>query len=286
MAEVTLNASVFHLFSSLPQELRDQIWREALPDEVGPALFFWKKGLWQTSHLTEADPDYIPPRPGDDDPNLVFRFRHELLDEIQFDVPLAFVNHEARHIALAWLHKQGIETRICKRTRSPIFIRSFDSHRDALYIPLDQEAEALWECSDRFDTDIAETLVSQQSDIRCVAVTQALLQSNQCLLEDLIGLGDFMNIRKLLVIINEPADLQFVDNDSEIQQRWEFKSTQGGSFIWDKNRGSFFFKGSRYNGDEALYGLMEEHTKRARECLARAGSISSFEVQPVFATKK
>lgn len=292
MAEVSIKSSSFPLFSSLAPELRDQIWREALPDEVGLALYFWKKGCWQTWWLPEDDIEYIHRNP---EANLMMTFRHELLDHIQFEVPLAFVNREARHIAVAWLHKHGIEMRICKNERYPIFTRAFDPVRDALYVALDQRDDFLMEVLNRLFTDLFETMVSVGCEVRCIAVPETLLhaqfftqetpQNGSSWLNVLFDLTDFSNIRKLLVIIDEPADLQFADNDLKVQRRWEFQGTQGGSFIWNKDHGSFDFEGRRYNGDEALYVLMEEMTKEVKATFI-AQRVSCFEIQPVFAIKK
>jgi hypothetical protein len=89
--------SAFPLFPALPPELRNQIWCEALPDDVKPALFFPKNGLWGLRHLTEADWDYNPDW---DEANWNFDWNHKLLDKVQYEVPLVFVNREARSIAL------------------------------------------------------------------------------------------------------------------------------------------------------------------------------------------
>lgn len=95
--------TVFPLFPALPFELRDRIWRNALPEPAGPALYLYRgKGCWVARRLTESDPGYIA---GSDE--LGFDFRtDQLVYDNQFDVPLCFVNHEARRIALAWFQEQ------------------------------------------------------------------------------------------------------------------------------------------------------------------------------------
>lgn len=95
----------FVLFSSLAAELRNQIWRDALPHHIGPALYSYRKrGCWCPRQLTESEPGYIA---GNDDLNLAFEFRTDLLDDDnQYHVPLFSVNREARSIVLAWLQEQ------------------------------------------------------------------------------------------------------------------------------------------------------------------------------------
>lgn len=96
-------AATFHPFPRLPFELRDQIWHDALPDDSGPTLYFYRgSGHWRPYRLPESDPGY---RPGQDDMGL--NFDTDLMDEDnQFQVPLAFVNREARTAALKWVDKQ------------------------------------------------------------------------------------------------------------------------------------------------------------------------------------
>lgn len=94
----------FVLFSSLAAELRNQIWRDALPHHIGPTLYSYRKrGCWCPRRLTESEPGYIA---GNDDLNLAFEFRTELLDDDnQYHVPLFSVNREARSIVIAWLQE-------------------------------------------------------------------------------------------------------------------------------------------------------------------------------------
>lgn len=103
MAATTPAITTFPLFSALPFELRDRIWREALPHPAGPALYFYPgRGCWVSRPLTESDPGFMAGNDG-----LAFEFRTDRLDhDNQFDLPLVFVNHEARAVALAWLCEQ------------------------------------------------------------------------------------------------------------------------------------------------------------------------------------
>jgi len=95
--------AAFPLFSVLPFEMRDQIWRDALPKPAGPALYFYRgRGCWAAQKLTESDPGYMAGNDG-----MRFEFGTDRLnDGCQFDLPLVSVNREARRVALAWLREQ------------------------------------------------------------------------------------------------------------------------------------------------------------------------------------
>ena len=94
--------ATFPLFSSLPPEIRNQIWWEALPGDIGPALYFYRKrGCWESRRITTAVHGY---QHADEDHNLALDFRLEMLDhDQQFDLPTFFVSLEARGITRAWL---------------------------------------------------------------------------------------------------------------------------------------------------------------------------------------
>src|ERR1700755_3451136 len=108
MAAVIPNSSEFPLFSSLPPELRNQIWLDSLSGKVEPALFVFQKGYWHVRTITEFDEEYCN-TPGA--ANQSFEWRYGSLDDIQIELPLAFVNREARGIALDWIIKHGIKIR-------------------------------------------------------------------------------------------------------------------------------------------------------------------------------
>ena len=176
MAVVATNSSTFPLFSRLPPELRNQIWCNAVPDKIGPALYFYREGCWCPRLLSKSDKEYGPEY---DENILIFEFCYDLLDDAQFEVPLAFVNREARGIALAWVRKQGIELRSYENRHYPIFVRPFDPMRDALYVVLDKWFDFLCEPDNwRFQPDLFEQLVDLKSDLTRIAVPESLLRSN------------------------------------------------------------------------------------------------------------
>lgn len=282
MAPAATHSSTFPLFSSLPRELRDQIWRDALPDKVGPALYFYRKGCWCPRRLSTSDEEGFDHE--NDENNLNFEFRHDLLDDIQFEIPLVFVNREARGNALAWVREQGIEIRPREDRQYPVFVRPFDPMRDALYIALDKWDDFLCEPDDRqSQPDLFERLVDIKSDLTCIAVPDALLRSEVATLPEIFRY--FFHVKVLFIIVDAQPDLQSADNDVKVQRRWEIESTQGGAFFWNDDRGGFDSGDSECIGDEALYRLIEEAKEGLGEELAK-NYIRSFEIRPVFAVRR
>ena len=150
--------STFPLFPRLPPELRVQIWRNALPDIRGFALYFYRKGCWYPRHLLPSEEGYDHER---NDQNLHFDFRYDFLDNIQFELPLVFINREARHIAAGWISNYRIEIRTCEDKPSPIFVSSFDPIQDVLYVGLDKWNEFSCEPIDRcFEPIYSDSLFS------------------------------------------------------------------------------------------------------------------------------
>jgi len=281
MAAAATNFSTFPLFSSLPPELRDQIWCDALPDKVGPALYFYKKGCWCPRRLTKSDKGYYPEN---DEFNLNLEFRHDLLDATQFEIPLVFVNREARGIALAWVREQGIKIRPHEDGQYPIFVRSFDPWRDALYIPLDKWDDFLCESVDRqFQSDLYGEIVDIEPHLTRIAMPEALFRSEVAILPEIFHY--YFHLEVLLIVVDAQPDLQSTDNDVKVQRRWEFESTQGRAFFWDHDRGGFDSGDSEYIGDEALYRLIEEAKKVLGEEHAKH-YVRSFEIRPVFAVRR
>lgn len=281
MAAAAPNSSTFPLFTSLPPELRDQIWHDALPDKAGPALSFYKKGCWCPRYLSESDEGYDAKN---DENNLKFEFRHDFLDDIQFEIPLIYVNREARDLALAWVRERGIEIRPREGRQYPVFVRPFDPMRDALYVALDKWDDFLREPDDRlFERDLIDELVDSKPDLTLLAVPIALLRNEVASLVEMFRYH--CNLKVLLIIVDPQPDLQSADKDAKVQHRWDFESTQGGAFFWNDDRGSFDSVNSEDIGDEAVYRLMEEASRVLGEGFATE-HIHSFEVRPVCAVRR
>jgi hypothetical protein len=135
MATAATHPSTFPLFSILAGELRNQIWRHALPKDIGPVLYFFKHGCWGARRRTADEYRYDAEN---DDNNLVCEWRDDLLDDSQFKMPMVLVNRKARGIALDWMEEQGIKTRLGEKGQQRLLVRSFDKTRDVLYVGLDK----------------------------------------------------------------------------------------------------------------------------------------------------
>lgn len=257
-------AAEFPLFSRLPPELRNQIWQDALP-EIGQPLYFYKKGCWCPRRLVEGDPGYDP---DNDELNLVYEFRHELLNHVKIDVPGYFVNREAHGIASAWIHGQGLE--LCSHKGELIFVRPFDPLRDTLYVPLEKWNDFINEPADRtFQPDLL------YRGLDCPGIVFTRIAIPKAVLEDdpdpLSAFFDwYERFNKLFIIANPPPELQPDDNDTGVQQKlWELEDTQGPMYFW--NGAGFEWQDSQYVGDDALYKRIEETSNKLIETLAQSG---------------
>jgi hypothetical protein len=278
-ATATTSAPTFPHFSNLPPELRILIWHAALPEKDNPALIFFKKGCWRLGRLSETEQGYDPTNPSHPD----FYFSPELLDHVEVNVPLFFVNREARRIALAWCREQGISIRFSGSQQSPIFARPFNSKHDVLYIPLDEWDDFLSEPYDhmfRFSHDITTYAL----ELGGMAVPEVQFQSNPSILHDLFGWRYCPAV--LYVIVDPPPNLRLEYAGLHVQRRWEVQARPGGSlfYTWNDGRGSF----EEGPGGCAGHGVLYERIKRASKMLGQGftlDKVHSFEVRPVCAVR-
>ncbi len=278
MAEMATNSPTFSHFSSLPLGLRNQIWRDALPDKDNPALFFYKRGCWTPRRLTDSDEGYDAT---DDRLNLELEFRHDVLGHVHVRVPLGFVNHEARVVGLAWICEQGIETRFREDRRCQDFARPFDPNRDALYMAPEDWIDFCCEPYDRMrGFDLYDRNVSCGPDLERIAVPEALLRREAAVMSDIFEW--FCSVAVLYVIIDAQPDAQF---EERRRQRWELESAQGRVFFWNHKNGGFDVGGGEDIGDEPLYKCMQEASVGLGEALAK-NQTRSFEIRPVFAVRR
>lgn len=275
-----MNSSTFPLFSHLPPELRTQIWRDALPDEELPALYPYKRGCWHPRWLSPSDEGYSP----GPHPNIWMEFRHDLLDNIQVELPLVFVNHEARSITLAWARQQNINIRFCESRQYHIFTRPFNPNRDALYIMPERLYDFYMETYDRMDQpDLFDHFVTfPYPFLYYFAVPEALLPADGDPLVEMFR--EFSCPKVLFVIVNTPPE--FTDHELKVQPQWGLeRPEQGRALCWDPNRQCFDWGDGEYFGDEALYWRIEEGSKKLIPGLVSEG-IRSLEIRPVRAIRR
>ncbi|KAI1455277.1 hypothetical protein F4805DRAFT_459840 [Annulohypoxylon moriforme] len=278
MTETETESSVFHpFFSNLPPELRDQIWHDALPSEFGPALFIYRKGFWRPRRLTESDEGFDP---SNDEHNLNFEFRYDLLDDVQFELPLAFVNREARSIALEWVREQGIKMRPRGNKKYPLFQRPFDTARDALFVPLEKWDEFRCEPDDRlWEPDLYGQLVSIETDPTRIAIPEALFGKEDTLISEMFRY--FYHMEVLLVIVGEQPTPLPVDET----QRWEFESVPGGAFFWDSENGWAENEDAENTAEDNPHRLTDAIMQELDDALPQ-NDITNFEIRHVITVRR
>ncbi|KAF7622111.1 hypothetical protein F9C07_8145 [Aspergillus flavus] len=273
--------AVFTLFPNLPPELRNQIWRDTLPDKVRQALYFYKRGCWRTRRLTEDDEDYSH---DNDQLNICHEFRHDLLDPMKFEVPLLFVNSEARGVALTWMQGQGLKIRFCEDRQNPIVIRSFDPDHDTLYISL-----KTWDDFSNEPYEIVFPPDHGSGYYNCappaftrIAVPEAFFQ-HDIPLSDLFHF--YCSLEKVFIIPDAQSDIQSEMNDLKMQRRWELQSTQGPMLFWNNDRDCFEWKHNAGDSNNAMNSVIEKACDGLDEAL-EFYEMKSFEVRAVYAVRK
>ncbi|PNP37023.1 hypothetical protein TGAMA5MH_11083 [Trichoderma gamsii] len=278
--------TAFPLFALLPTELRLQIWHEALLPSIRQPLYFYEKGCWGARHLTETDPDYDP---DNDEHNLYMEFDCGSLAPLKVDIPLFYVNQEARGSVLSWIHHQGLAIRFSRETQSPVFIRSFDPKRDTLYVSEDQWHDFHVEPFDRmFEPDLENKLLSCPAPaFRRLAVPSALIMKEPRALEELFHW--YYGIDEILLIVEaRPDEFWHEDNEIKVQQRWEPECgvIQWPTFCWNHASDGFLWKGnSDVFSNDPLYKLLQDIGPQLVEKL-RESTKQRFEIRPILVVKE
>jgi hypothetical protein len=268
MAKTPLVASaLFPRFPTLAGELRNDIWRHALPDKVEPALVSYQPGCWQ-AHGAE--------------PNLDLVFEHERL-QISFELPLLLVNREASSLAQAYIRKLGL-TATARRYQDPVFTHKFNPNADALYIKPNQLLDMINDVYLRIaEPDIGSQVFSHWSTISSIAMSEATLRREI----DRGGLPElltwFTSVNEVLVVLNAAPDLECTqDCPSRVQARWSFASAPGDIFYWNRSRERFERRiEDSFVGDRVVAELVENDALAA--LFAQDLAERNVQVRPVFA---
>lgn len=222
MANENRNARSFTCFPKLPGELRNAIWRETLPREPTPTLIPYQAGCWV---------------PEGQDPDLTIRFQHQRLGSVTFELALAFVNREARGIALAWIQGRGVSFQPRPGSHA-VCTRPFDPTFDALYLSPAHWDDFHAEATNRaFEPDLLGRNYHTESDIRHVAVPESLVESKIAEIPTLAF--DFDQPIELLVIVNSPLGWRCAAPDEQALSVWGFYPGQGPNFVWNPRRKRF-----------------------------------------------
>lgn len=271
--------ATFPLFRYLPLELRTKIWHVALPDKDRPGLYPYRRGYWHPRWIPPGDKDFDPSH----QPNIDLEFRSDLFDKIKVQLPMLFVNWEARGIALAWAHQKRFKMRFYKNHQCHILTRSFDPMHDALYIAPHQVHSFCEEATERMGyPDICDHIITMAPFLFNAAIPEALLYAEE---DDRIRqiFEDFSYLRVIYIVVSRPP--KFTDSEVKVQTQWDLVSPPGQrKFIWDPSYRYFDYEGHKFIGNEALYQRIEELGEELVEMLVE-NKISKFEIRPVLAVR-
>ncbi|KAI9640718.1 hypothetical protein NHQ30_011027 [Ciborinia camelliae] len=283
------STSTFPLFSNLAFELRSQIWREALPSEFSPTLYFYNEELWQARIVfPESDPESCDDELNDDfiaeDLRTNYRFCHELLDYSQISTPLIFVNREARDIVLGWARRHGIK--ICQKTPYPILARPFDPESDILYVPYDESRILFhypYNIYSYFDT--VNLAHGKWNEVTRLALREDLLERDPDYIRGMYF--NFINLKVLYIIIDTRSDMEKTCHPPvpSVQSQWECREAPCGAFVWNDEKKIFEGKGSKDSRNDHLYDVMTAVGRELRFDIMD-NRCSIFEIRPVFAVKR
>jgi hypothetical protein len=233
MATATATPPSFALFTNLPRELREQIWRETLPTDSGSTLFPYRKGCWTVRDPAKGETGFEPGFPD----HLELLFLYESLDKLHFDIPIFFVNSEARDIATTWLREKGLEVKVYP---GPVpghqqpwctFARTFRPHRDILYVPDGKSAD--------FHSEPIDCITQPKYDgynynttceVSRLAISETLFTEG-IFLEELLQFWNY-RVKELFIIVGPQPEEAWTDSEDSMLARWELESWNGGSYRW------------------------------------------------------
>lgn len=265
--------STFFLFSQLPGELRNQIWRYNFPD-LGVVLYSYRKGC--------ECPQIISNFNQKDMTNLIIflGFGHKSFRPARIEIPLFFACREAREISLAWMREKGIEVQFDKTKQSPIFVRPFDPLRDVFYIPANNFRAFCHEPQD-YDLDISVDPLFFQADVKYVALIESLFRSDTF---DELALR-FPRLEVLFVVVD--AQVEGKGDDDKSTGRWELQDRYGKALVYKPDKRKFEFEEGDSVCDEDTYERIEKASHfLTYRVLTGSSYHESISVRPVAAAKK
>ncbi|KAL6871305.1 hypothetical protein J3F83DRAFT_654162 [Trichoderma novae-zelandiae] len=287
----------FSRFSSLPPELRLQIWQESVPDLNCITLHNYQKGYWGPRNLPKAEPGANHPDGGHgmgEEP-IAFDFHHEKLDSVHVDISMASVNLEARSVALAWLRKQGVKMRFHEARECPVFVHRFDPMRDALFVGMNQWHAFCNEPHNRLaEPDLSGYTVNSTTELTRIAVPHTTIWGDSSALADVFHWYPSLRVMYIVLDIQLDPKLEtlLLKGDrsrarARLQnQQWKVKETPGMmSLAWDREKRRFHWRGGESGpGSPELHQQMEEVGRELAHRLAER-EAGEFEIQPVYAVK-
>lgn len=285
MAETKITPPVSNQFTSLPLELREQIWREALPTVSGPALFTYRKGCWIVRDPTKGETGYEPGFPD----HLELLFLHESLRKLYFDVPIFFVNSEAREIATAWFRQQGFDNKafpgsVSLYEQSGCTLgRTFRPDRDILYVPSGELVYFHNEPMDCIWSHYNDRSYNTTCEASRLAVSRGSLVNSE-ILGDLIALCNY-RIEELFIILDPQPEQPSEESNDSVLPRWELDIPDYGSYKWTNDSWEIAVE-NRQPADSSLHEYIESMILRSDEEFRLSDYASEFTIRVVRATQR
>ncbi|KAH8586646.1 hypothetical protein B0O99DRAFT_643894 [Bisporella sp. PMI_857] len=235
MASRDTTPSSFTLFTSLPLELREQIWRETLPKVSSSVLFSYRRGCWTVRDPAKGETGFDLGSHN----HLELLFLYKLLDKPHFDIPIFFVNSEAHKIATTWLCEEGLKLEAYPEPLSGhqhprcTFARTFRPDRDILYVSDDRSADFHGEPFDCINQPEYEySYYNTTCEVSRLAVSETLFMDG--ILEELLQFWNY-RIAHIFVIVGSLPNETWTAGEGRELTWWELDSWNGGSFRWIKD---------------------------------------------------
>ncbi|RAK75950.1 2EXR domain-containing protein [Aspergillus fijiensis CBS 313.89] len=207
----------FRRFPWLPTELRLEIWKHALPILTDKATLYpwvekteWK---WTRERFNRMYPTfYWPSSPGSN----------------QIAMPLLYVSHESRSVALDWLNKHRPLRKRFRHKGTYFLTRPFIPVIDTLYL-----ANAWFDPAspDRYPW------LEHQPGIMNVAVSESVIMADQALLCHFVKY--FSGIRSISIVVGDgPAPYTSdLPRKDKMTERWEIDGPRETILKWEDRRG-------------------------------------------------
>ncbi|TRX98070.1 hypothetical protein FHL15_001280 [Xylaria flabelliformis] len=273
--------ATFPLFPKLPPELRNTIWHAALPHSMRPGLFPYRAGCWCPRWLLPSEAGYDPINAEN---NLAFEVRYSLLNKARVHVPMAFVNTDARGIAIAWTREQSSQVCYSSEGDHRGFFRSFDPDLDVVYVAPHQWDRFLSEPLNRqFESDLVGKFVDVRSGFERIGVSEALLRDAEHSLSELFDW--YFGLQTLYIIMDAPSDLDLdsMENDTIQGLIWELDRSQRVA-SWTGSDWEFYHTFDDGQGDSRLRESIELASSGLREGLLGM-NIKTFEIHITIAVR-
>lgn len=227
-----------------------------------------------------SEPDYLPHWGMDH--NIDFGFHHYLLDPVQLEVPLHFVNHESRRVALHWMHHHCIE--IWSYDGRVLFSRWFDRDRDTLYIPESSRDQFLAEPLERpFEPDLLDKTISMTcNEFTRLALPITVLHTDPTMIEEIIRISRVDTI--FLLIGQQPNwnDLPLVDGN--VLRRFELeKIPRVKALVWNLSIETLELDSGTADINEDVQIFLRKYGESVTSVLIDE-KIKRFKMQPTYLT--